>query len=398
MKTWYGYRSTLNRSGVKALHTQEKANGSNAYLVSDEDIDELPPSHVALEFVPPPYYGDHHDVSSKLTSKIDMFLTAPGSAVSIVDDIVKIGDIYYPIYLDGSKITVPIETRRKFLANFNELPDIISPGQNVTHTLFDEAMYGTLPMPYVENDLEADFVSKVAYVYAAASNQWLKPYADRVGYKLDTRQAFAIVPFWSQLDLETYMEYLQDGSILEGLRNPRDKWYPGHILLIDGNWYPLPTDEYITEPSDDWQTISWNGQKYDASQIRQMRVPAADHRLINLARASMGNYLGLLPFEKKYPTIKLSDGDDMIDVSEGDIGVVVTVRSIDHIIAHFPPGSDIVLIKEVYIKLWNDGQILNSMGNYHYLDVFSTITNEMIRRLDESLSLDILEKVRQTLQ
>jgi hypothetical protein len=394
METWYGYRSTLNRSGVIALNIQERANGSNVYLISNEDIEKLPPSHVALEFTPPPYYGEHHNVSDFLIGKIDRFLTAPGSAVSIVHDIVKIGDIYYPIYLDGSKITIPIEKRRQFLSNFNELPEVVSPGDNVTHTLFDEAMYGTLPIPYVVNDVEADFVAKVSYVYAAGSNQWLKPYADRVGYKLDTKQGFVIVPFWSQLDLETYMEYIQDETILKGLRNPRDKWHPGHILSIDGNWYPLPTDRYITEPSDDWQTVSWKGQKYDVSEIRKMKVPTVDHRLINLSKSSIGNYLGLLPFEKKYPTVKLSDGVDMIDISQTDIGIIVTVRIIDHIIGHFPPESNVALIEDLYIKLWNDGQILNNMGNYHYLDSFSTITHEMIRSFDESVPLDVLERVR----
>jgi hypothetical protein len=231
-------------------------------------------------------------------------------------------------------------------------------------------------------------------------NIWLLPYASRVGHRFVDGVGHAILPYWTQDDLDNYVRVIEK---LSPLPMAESEWLPGHIKLSDDNWYPLDTNrypdmlEYISPPNLNPSIITWGGVKYDTSEVLSSKIPKVDYRLLNMARAAYGDSVGLVPFDKKYPEASYDDGHKRISVKETEVGIAVSLEPDQYLLELYPSDSDVKLITSFYINLWNDGQLLTNYGHYFYLDHNSTIELEMVVKVDGLLPHDLLQAMDNSL-
>lgn len=388
MTIWYGLRSTMIRSRVDYLSVLKRSNGSNLYLINEADISKLPPSHIPVQVTLE--YQDVVDIPilcQELKGKINEFLVAPGTAVSIVDDVrsdvietfENLGGkcIFTATFSDGNPITTDIETVEKLQEFINDLEDPPEDQHQSSCILYNEAPVLTLPIPIKVSLLLAEYIAKNCYIFASIFNQWLLPYANRIGYRcisVDTEISTVILPYWDEDDILNYNEILlllfnEDLNTISTQLN----WSPGYIQLSDGKWYSL--FPRVREELD---------LNYDLS-ISSSNIE--EWKLKNLQRVSNQIQQGLLPFNKKYPDVRYDDGNKRISIVEVDGIFSVTLLPDNYMIGLYPNTIERKRLEDTFIELWNAGEMLTNYGHFLYLNSYDPIDNNNVVFIGRNLKL-----------
>lgn len=386
MEIWYGFRSTFNRSGVRCINSENKRNGSNLYYIDPKDLLKLPPSHVPIS-VSLPQFENVDEIAENLEDVFNTFLLGPGSVENIVHRVIYHNNEYYPVYQDGSYITVPEIEKRNFVSRFEELYNkqvLPSPSSNLNSLFFREAPIERIPIAS-SDQLYVDYVSKTAFIYAAYHNSWLIPFSSRVGFNISMGSSHAILPYWSTEDINRYLEVV---NTTMRIPSGHSEWTSSSIKLINGYWYRLPVEQFpmfgdlVSPPNKNPEYIVFNGMEYKTSEVLKVDIPKVDYRLKNLAQTAYGDSLGLVPFDRKYPEARYDDGERRISVKETDLGILVSVEPEQILLYIYPPEASAKLLRSFYIKLWNDGQLLTNYGNYEYMDYQTVLDKSMVVNVD----------------
>lgn len=383
MTIWYGFRSTMTRSGVEYISELKKPNGSNMYVIKDEDIEKLPPSHVPVRLILK--YRDVIDIpniAEELKGKVNEYLVAPGSFVNIVDDfkteIISYGELYEDniggecaytaSYADGSSITSDEYIVQQLQATVDELQTPIKDEPTNPCILYDEAPMITLPIPIKVNLLQSEYIAKNCYIFSSIYNKWLLPYANRIGYRChnDTKEtSVVILPYWDAEDIVNYSSILLD--LGEMNLTPQKEWSHGYIKLSDGLWYKL-LPKIVSELKE--YTL-------------QVSIPKIQWKAQNLQRVTKEISEGLLPFEEKYPDVTYDDGDKRISVVKIDNMYAINLLPDNYMLGLYPDSLDRDRLREEYINLWNSGSFLTNPGHVSYINSYDPIDYNYIKRMDK---------------
>lgn len=365
MTIWYGFRSTMYRSGVNYKGVLTRPNGSNVYLIENDDISKLPQSHVPINIKLK--YEDIIDIpvlSEILKNKINDYLTAPGSLSKIVEDVrTELSEdicIFTPVYNDNTPITVPIEILNEIIEEIDYEP--VEDELNSSCILYNEAPVITLPIPIKVDLIMTEYYAKCCYIYATIYNQWLLPYANRIGWRNiqdDVETSTVILPYWDDDDILLYNELLLDSINLQQSSN---SWSFGYIQLSNGIWYSLP-DKIKSELDID----------YNLSYTFPSENIYNNWKISNLKRVETQIREGLLPFHQKYPEIRYNDGDKRINIVKVDSFYSVGILPDNYLLGIYDIKTDYEKIKSVYTELWNSGAVLTNYGHYSYINSYDNI-------------------------
>lgn len=404
--TWYGYDSDVSSIPelIPAL-VSRKANGSNEYqFPKTVNLGKnLPPSHVKLVLEitrdqSKAIFGERwpDEISMILKKETHDFLWGHSSFGHVIDDFLYELDRktniskYTAVYEDGSPITVakdvlnrwldyiklPLDEKRKELAAVPE--DLKQTHQINPNILVDEPDIVQYSLPFPVSELEAEWIVKCMFITAAYANQWLRPYAKRISWRVLREDDIATcatlgLPVWTTADEIVYENYISSLDMPE--LNP-DRTRSG-ILLSDGKWYVLP--EYVPRDEDaiipvSNEDVTFEGKKYLVAEI--LENPHAEKSLLNLARVADEMVQGLLPFSKPYPVSMLRDGSDRIKIGKIEGSFVISVEPDGHILGVTDSSAE--KIEEIYQRHWNLGAFLTNGGHARYIDSHSSIPSSHI--------------------
>lgn len=386
---WYGYRSVILRSKVPFIAKQVRPTGSNMYMIQGGDIKHLPPSHVPITIkYQEKRLEDIAIITSNLIGRVNEFLIARGSVISVVDDMLYDGNVTYTaIFADGSPITIALNVLNQLRSTIESSPDASYLGDDnedkTPHNVFNEAPITMIPVKtdVKGNKLWLEYIAKNAYIFVVSNNQWLKPYANRVGWKsVDSigRNISSIsVPYFDENDVGLYEDFLLDYSD-HPFPKSTNKWKKGHLRLSDGKWYPYHPliieyiDVDIVLPSNK-KIVSFMDAEYELSELVGKTTPEYDWRLLNLSRVWVNVCDGLLPFKTWYPIVTYDDASERITILESDMGKAVVLNPGNYMIGLFPPKTKTTSLEKIFRDYWKLGYMLTNHGHFAYEDAYSAI-------------------------
>ena len=387
---WYGYRSVILRSNVHFIAQYLRPTGSNMYMIKKTDLTKLPPSHVLLTIrYATERLEDIAVITENMKERINEFLTARGSFVQVVDDILYDGNnTYTAVFDDGTPITLPVESLTQLRATIEAVSnvngEVISEGKSPC-SVFNEAPIVRLSVPTdVKGNLVLlEYIAKCAFIFAASSNQWLKPYANRIGWKsvdsIGRSIASIIVPYFDDNDIGLYEDFLE-----ETVELPKSigAWKEGHLRLSDNRWYPMHPSilEFVDaniRPPIAYSTVIFKNRgetsEYNVQELIGKTAPEYDWRLLNLARVWNEVCDGLLPFKEWYPVVHYTDAVERISVWESEMGKAVVLNPGNYMLGLFPPTSDSGMLEKEFREYWEDGYVLTNHGHFAYKDAYTAI-------------------------
>ncbi len=392
MNAWYGYRSVIKNHLSEAEFNEflefVKPNGSNTYRTKNARlISRLPPSHVKVRI--PFSEGDQVYQRSLLLQKQLNQILSPGTR-DLVASVVYKDKSYIPVYADSSPITVHPRRLTKIREQLSKVPFAESQTQNDNSEsdpclVFDEAYIIVLSSGERDDELLLEYISKLVYIYGAARNQWLRPYANRIDWRIVNGVSSVTLPYWGTRDIENYGLAL-DASMEIQLPNPNVTYVPGSIKLSDAAWYQLP--RFVLEvidldvlPAKNSSVLFFRGEDYNKEDVIRSSLPDIDWRLHNLARVSEQLTQGLLPFKSQYPDDFLDDAVQRLDFKRDSAGLAVVLKPNDLILGSHSSQVSEARARQFYTTLWEQGFFLTNYGHYNYEDSESPLDETGIRKL-----------------
>lgn len=377
---WYGYRSVLLRSEVQYIAKFTRPNGSNMYMVRSSEVNRLPPSHVPITIrFQEESIEDVETIAMNIQGRVNEYLTARGSVMNIVDDVIHDGEITYTaVYLDGGPVTMEEGALNRLRAAIETLPNAIeNPLPSTPHAVFDEVPIVSLSIDVSGGLLTVEYIAKNAFIYAAAHNQWLKPYANRIGWKsvdsLGRSISRILVPAWDEHDEDMYSEMLSELPVNFVLPKVQARWSRGCIRLSDRRWYPLVDSvmryvEDVRLPTDD-RTVIFMDKKFPREETLSKTIPYVDWRLLDLCRVWKECCDGLLPFDVMYPTVTYDDADERITFVDTGSGIAVVLNPGNYMLGLYPTDNGLDRFK----RWWREGYVLTHHGHYVYENAYEPI-------------------------
>lgn len=390
---WCGFE--LDFKPLKKIDhvVRRKPNGSNTYYITlnsshAENVEmliaSLPPSHPTAilklidsqisNFLP---LTSPKDISKYIKEKTNRFFG--GEIVYIVSyEFTKGYHVYTLRYSDRSVVTLPSEDwdrlKTDLLAPFSQ--SLPSPQLDASKIL-DEPEIVSFYISFPANSLVLEMVAKILYIYSAQRNEWLRPYASRIGWSEEFK--CVNLPIWSEKDFDFII-----GMVEGGYFNSHIVKNSNGIRLSDGERYILK-DVQIPHEEGSWDhhdesIVIYKGKKYFVDNLSFDGLSVQEHNeLENLIKVSKELVDGLLPFSIPYPTSKLDDGNKRIKVEKDELGIVVSIEPDEYIVANYSEDEDISMLKEKYEKLWNEGVFLTNLGHATYTDSYSPISYECVK-------------------
>lgn len=404
---WYGYEFSFSQ--IKPVAVKKHPNGSNAYYFDPRTEDEkeklrdfirVNKSHSIVRFE----YTDFelstrtpYELTPLLVEKVNRVIMGPHSSQTLIEDMAyhldteKMIHTFTAVYPDGDPVTVPKNILLQILDTEGAEGGGTEGAGGDTNSdeiniFYDEALIASLSIPFKVSDIEAEFVAKSLFVFNAYYNQFLRPYANRIGWKSVNGIGTVNLPLWTSEDMDSYSDNLADDFFdLDNLLVLGTPNRPGSIKLSDGKWYLLPEevpfDEGATIPTSK-DKFTYNGKEYFSSGIIYQVDTENNLYTKSISRVNLELSEGLLPFENYYPEIYYPDADDRISVIKDEAGIAVYTNPDKYILGTYSSDVSLDKIKSRYSDLWSRGSFLTNGGHANYKDSMSPIDYGFIRKID----------------
>lgn len=358
---WSGY----NNPNVKSNNII-MPNGANWYIL-DKNIPVSQPSLTPLSF---PMIENEID-QRKLVEAINIELTSPGSNEKPVNKlIVSKGQLLpvtkrgYPIAIRPNSrrwglfmdrhFTIPNQLNQSFFRDRPKLPKIkINPfviGEPMNTSIVKEA----------ESSIEAEYYAKVGFIKACVGNQWLMPYANRLGWRYDDGIAIITVPYWNESDLNEWDDIKYTGS------SKNNGFY-----MSDGKKYPYPDDISLSNTNvmiEKTNMTVVDGVTFDVNEVLKLSYPQTNRKQQSVAKVAKEIREGLIPFDPPYPIVQLKDGHHRITGNVVDGSALIYIVP-NNTIVGYHDGRLLSKAIKLYQQMWNNGELLNDYGHYLYEDI-----------------------------
>lgn len=371
---WSGYSKPKN-----ATIEIEMPNGSNWYFL--ENSDNLKDTSKPLGF--PMLHSE--DERNELLDTINIELTSPQSKVKPAAHLIIKNGLLVPVNNRGYPITGRLNSKRwgKFVDDHYNPPSSDGkrtlkkvkrlPRPKVDFLSLGEPLSTSIAIPQANNEIEAEYFAKAGFIEACVNNQWLLPYANRLGWRCHNGVSIITVPFWKQEDLNAWDTIEYEGPTKHKVG----------FLMSDGLRYPYPKNIAIENPNvltTNPKIGTIDGIDFDLDEVQYLHYPKTNRKQRSVSKIAQQIREGLIPFDPPYPIVELDDAEQRI---KGEIigGVAVIFIQPNQLIigSHNPPLLERALKK--YRKLWNEGELLNDYGHATYTDSYSKIDQKGVEFL-----------------
>lgn len=354
---WSGYNNPNVKSNRIIM-----PNGADWYIL-DKATPLKQPSLIPLSFP----MLDTEDDQNKLVNAINVELTSPGSTERPVNKLIYSKGQLVPVTKRGYPIAVRPDSRRwgafmdRHFTAPNRLnqsffqPGVTLPRVNITPFTLGEPQ-STSIVKEAESSIEAEYYAKAGFIEACVNNQWLMPYAHRLGWRYDDGIAIITVPYWSNNDLSAWDDITYTGPSKQG------------FYMSDGRKYPYPPDIALSNSniiSGDMAVV--DGVTFDVNEVLNLSYPQTNRKQQSVAKVAKEIREGLLPFDPPYPVVQLKDGKHRIAGKIVDGSAVIYIVPNNTIIGYHN-GTMLTRALKFYQRMWNEGELLNDYGHYFYED------------------------------
>lgn len=367
----------------KIISTIKMPNGANWYLL-DKKTKNLTKSYEPLSF---PFLQEENEMN-ELIKRLNIELTSPNSHEKPVYALIinKKGELT-PIAKNTFQITAPHDSNRwnQFKSvNFTQpltpygegddhnrikLTEYDVPTISIVSPYFqNEPNISILAFPWLKSEIEAEYVCKAGFIEACLNNQWLIPYANRLGWRFVNGNASIIIPHWKDEDLSAWNNIKYTKPSTNG------------FLMSNGKRYPYPPNIKIEIPNviDKGNgLLKLENEEFKVDDALFLEYPQTNRNQKNVVRILKEIKEGLIPFNPPYPITTLKDADLRVKAN----------LMVDLTLIYLEPNKIIIGKHSVenyekaltfYKNLWERGELLTEFGHVNYTDSYTELDERSI--------------------